>query len=397
LLIDGDYKKEIKKYPNTACQKLWNHFYVGTDGNINPCCLADHRFPLGNINKDDIPDIITIRAKEVRSHMQQGLRNRTCAVCYEKEDHGIQSDRQVFDPTGQTVQIRNIDIRLNNICNFKCRMCSEYFSSAIQQETIELYGKNAVLGFEKISLDRVTKKARDRQLEKILSLVTLDLDSIYFAGGEPLITGEHYEILDHLIAVGNRDLAVRYNTNLSTLSYKQWNVIDKWYQFSHVTVGASIDASGAVAEYMRHGTIWPDIVANIYAIKQSAPHVKLQITSTVSCVTIENLIDLQNSWLDKGLFGVGDLKVKVLTSPNFLSPAVLPLHHKLRLSNIIQAHIEHLAGTGLADQWQDVLQWMMNNDWTFALTDFAHRTRVLDAHRNESFLTVFPEFQDLYD
>ena len=396
-LVKGHYRKQIKQYANTACRKLWNHLYVGPDGNVNPCCLADHRFPLGHIDEIDMDGQTTIKAREIRSNMQQGLRNRACAVCYEKEDHGIQSSRQVFDPAGQTVKIRDIDIRLNNICNFKCRMCSEYFSSAIQQETIELYGKNAVLGFEKISLDRITKKIRDQRLEKILSLVTFDLDGIYFAGGEPLITGEHYEILDHLIAVGNTDLTVRYNTNLSTLSYKQWNVIDKWRHFSDVTVGASVDASGAVAEYMRHGTIWQDIVSNIYAIKQSAPHVKLQIASTVSGLTIENLIDLQNTWIDQGLFGVDDLKVQVLTSPNFLSPAALPLHHKLRLSDTIQTHIQRWTGTGLADQWQDVLQWMMNNDYTFALTDFAHRTRVLDAHRNESFLTVFPAFQDLYD
>ena len=225
--------------------------------------------------------------------------------------------------------------------------------------------------------------------------MTLDLDSIYFAGGEPLITGEHYEILDHLIAVGNTDLAIRYNTNLSTLSYKQWNVIDRWCHFSDVTVGASIDASDAVAEYMRHGTVWNDILTNIDIIKRNSSHVKLHIASTVSFLTIENLINLQNSWIDQELFGVEDFEIQVLTSPIFLSPAVLPRHHKLRLSNTIREHIQRWAGTRLADQWQDMLQWMINNDWTFALTDFAHRTRVLDAHRNESFSMVFPEYKDL--
>ena len=397
LLVDGEYKKTVKKYPSTACRKLWNHFYVGPDGNINPCCIADHRFPIGNVDKIDMHDLNTIKAKEIRSNMQQGLRNRACATCYEREDSGIQSQRQVFDPTGQPVQIRDIDIRLNNICNFKCRMCSEYFSSAIQQETIELYGKNAVLGFEKVSLDRTTKKVRHQLLEKILSLITLDLKRIYFAGGEPLITGEHYEILDHLIAVGNTDLAVEYNTNLSTLAYKQWNVIDRWCHFSNVTVGASIDASGAVAEYMRYGTVWDDILTNINIIKKNAPHVKLQIASTVSFLTIENLINLQNTWINQGLFNVDDFKVQVLTSPSFLSPAVLPLHHKLRLSDIIQAHIQRWVGTELANHWRDVLQWMTNNDCTFALTDFAHRTRILDMHRNESFQKIFPEFLDLYE
>jgi hypothetical protein len=394
-IIDGYYEKTIKKYSNTACQKLWNHFYLGTDGNINPCCIADHRFSLGNIDEITIDNIISDKADQIRNNMMQGHRVRACSTCYEKEDSGIQSNRQTCDPNNMKIDIRDIDIRLNNICNFKCRMCSEYFSSAIQQETIELYGKDAVLGFEKTSLEKTTKYTKNQRLEKILPLVTCDLESIYFAGGEPLITNEHYEILDQLIAINNTDIAIRYSTNLSTLCYKQTNVIDKWCRFSDITVAASIDASGVVGEYMRHGTVWTDIVNNIHIIKQDVPHVKLKITSTVSCLTIENLIDLQNFWINQQLFKVEDFEVQVLTKPNFFSPAVLPRHHKDRLSNIIQTHIRCLSGTRLAKQWHDVLQWMNNNDYTFALKDFAHRTHVLDAHRNESFEDIFPEYKDL--
>jgi radical SAM protein with 4Fe4S-binding SPASM domain len=394
-VIDGDYQKTIKKYSNTACKKLWNHFYVGTDGNVNPCCTADHRFPLGNIDELDADSIISNTANQIRLNMAQGYRARACATCYEKEDSGIQSIRQVCDPPDMKIGVSDIDIRLNNICNFKCRMCSEYFSSAIQQETMELYGKNPVLGFEKMSLDPTTRQVKNQRLQKILSFVTADLRSIYFAGGEPLITGEHYEILDRLIAVQNTNLAIRYNTNLSTLCYKQSNVIDLWQQFSDVTVGASIDAGGVVAEYMRHGTVWNDIVNNIHTIKKDVPHVKLRITSTVSSLTIENLIALQNFWLDQQLFQIDDFRVQVLITPNFLSPAALPIHHKDRLSDIIRQHMQKLKGTGLAKQWNDVLQWMNNHDYTFALKDFAHRTNILDAHRKESFALVFPEYKDL--
>jgi len=84
-----------------------------------------------------------------------------------------------------------------------------------------------------------------------------------------------------------------------------------------------------------------------------------------------------------------------LTSPNFLSPAVLPRHHKDRLRSIIQRHIQRFPDTALAQQWNDVLQWMINKDYTFALADFKHRTSVLDLHRNESFIDIFPEFKDL--
>ena len=97
------------------------------------------------------------------------------------------------------------------------------------------------------------------------------------------------------------------------------------------------------------------------------------------------------------LFQIDNFQLHVLTSPNYLSPAVLPQHLKDRLSKIIQQHILRFAGTSLAQQWHDVLQWMNNNDYTFALNDFKHRTCVLDQHRGESFVTIFPEFQDLYD
>jgi len=394
-IVDGHYEKKIKRYPNTACKKLWNHFYVGTDGNVNPCCVADHRFPLGHIDDMGTNNTISDNVERIRQVMTDGYRDRACSACYDKEDRGIRNERQICDPSDMEIGIKDVDIRLNNICNFKCRMCSEYFSSAIQQETVELYGKNAVLGFEKISLESTSKQIRKHRIEKILTLITPDLDSIYFAGGEPLITNEHYEILDHLIAVRNTDLAIRYNTNLSKLSYKNLNVIDRWCQFSDITVGASIDASGAVAEYMRHGTVWDDIVNNISTIKKDAPHVKLQISSIVSSLTIENLIDLQRGWIDQGLFRIEDFQVRVLVAPNFLSPAVLPAHHKDRLSAIIRQHIQQFPGTSLADQWQDVLQWMNDNDYTFAMNDFSRRTWVLDTHRKEHFAEVFPEYKDL--
>jgi len=395
MVIDGEYTKTIKKYTDTACQKLWNHLYVGPDGNVNPCCLADHGFPLGNLDDHTMSEIIGNRAEKIRSDMTQGYRNRACAPCYKKEDSGIKSGRQCCDPSAQTLEIKDIDIRVNNICNFKCRMCSEYSSSAIQQETIELYGKDTAMSFEKISLERTKKQTKNRRLEKILPFVTTDLQSIYFAGGEPLIMAEHYAVLDQLIMTGNTGLAIRYNTNLSTLSYKNHDVIDYWKKFSNITVGASIDASGAVAEYMRHGTVWNDIVNNILAIKKDVSHVKIQIESSVSNLTIENLIDLQTQWIDQGLFQIEDFRVQVVVSPNFLSPAVLPSHHKDRLSAIIQTHIQRFPNTRLADQWRDVLQWMNGQDYTFMLKDFAHRTRVLDIHRKESFTEIFPGYKDL--
>lgn len=396
-IVNGKYKKEILKYDDTSCKKLWNHLYIGTDSNINPCCTADHKFPLGNINTANTIDDI-LRSKkfnQLRQWMRQGYRPIACQTCYIREDNNLVSDRIPCDTLDQKINITTLDIRINNICNFKCRMCSEYFSSAIQQETITLYGKDALLGHEQNLLISNSLNERRKQLDVIMPYINTKIKNIYFAGGEPLITDEHYQILSKLINISNTNLALRYNTNLSKLIYKNKNIIDYWNQFNNVLVNASIDASDAVAEYVRHGTIWTEIVKNIYTIKKYAPNVKLKIASTVSFLTIENLINLQNKWINEKLFEVDDLSLNVLINPSYLSPAALPQHHKDRLSKSILKHINRFDKTSLAKRWQDVLSYMMNNDHTHALSDFVQRTRVLDNHRKESFIDVFPEFHDL--
>ena len=224
----GTYTVTVPKYKNTACKKLWNHLYIGTDSNVLPCCVADHRYPLGNIKDQSIDSILdSDHAQKIRQWMMEGYRTKSCSSCYKNEDNNIKSLRSAFTPTSsQRNQITYLDVRLNNICNFKCRMCSEYFSSSIQQETVDMFGKDAVLGYEKISLDSGNRKNRQNNLEKLRPYLTADLEKIYFAGGEPLITEEHYGILDQLIEVNNFDIKMSYNTNLSRLNYKTNNIFD---------------------------------------------------------------------------------------------------------------------------------------------------------------------------
>jgi molybdenum cofactor biosynthesis enzyme MoaA len=126
--------------------------------------------------------------------------------CYIKEDNNIASPRIECAPNKQIIDITSLDIRLNNICNFKCRMCSEYFSSAIQQETIKIYGKDAKLGHEQNLLTASLSIERDSQFSTIAPYITSNVEDIYFAGGEPLMTKEHYRVLDKLIGIKHTNL-----------------------------------------------------------------------------------------------------------------------------------------------------------------------------------------------
>lgn len=391
-VVPGTYRRIDKKHKDTSCIKLWNHLYVGIDGNTNPCCVADKRFPTGNI------DEINKHSSVLKSYMSNGYRVRACKKCYEDEDAGIKSLRIPCNYSAEDeIAIDNLDIRINNLCNFKCRMCSEEYSSAIQAETVDMYGKSAVLGHQQFNLERDSRQTRLEKFEQIKKYVTPSINKIYFAGGEPLMLNEHYKVLDYLLEIEHTELALAYTTNMSQLLYKGKLVTDYWKQFKNVTVGASIDASDRVAEYVRHGTVWRDIQRNLDTIKNQCPHVKLFITSTAGFLNIENLIDLQKHFIKTGYFKVDELKVSTLTHPNFLNSAALPAHHKRYLEEIIKDHINYLGKNALADQWADVLHFMINNDYSYSLSEFKQRMQVLDKHRGESFVDVFPQFADLYD
>lgn len=404
-IVDGPYNKQVKQIDNATCKKMWDHLYVGTDSNINPCCLSDHRFSMGNIEKSGINEIVNSKsARNIRKHMLNGYQPKACKYCWVKEDNNLSSGRNPFDikekqkltETIEHFQPTNLDIRLNNVCNFKCRMCSEYFSSSIQKETIDLYGKNAILGHEKILLDSGKKSERIEKLKKILPYVNNSVESIYFAGGEPLITDEHYAILNKLLSHNHTSLALTYNTNLSKLTYKKNNVIDYWNLFEHVQVGASIDASDGVAEYTRHGTVWSETLENINKIKRDCPHVDLRITSVAGILNTENLIRLQTKWIQENLFSEQDFSVNVLTDPTFLSLSALPKHHKERISESIVNHINALNNKKLKNDWYEVVKYMNNNDHTHTLEEFKNRNQILDSHRKESFIKTFPDLADLY-
>lgn len=382
------YNKQVKQYSNTSCIKLWDHLYISPEGNSNACCLADPRFPVGTI---DNPRANLAQLKE---YVNQGYRIRTCAKCYRNEDQGLKSARVPCDKSSTDVDnVTDLDIRVNNLCNFKCRMCSEEYSSAIQAETVELYGTDAKLGSIQFDLNRATLSNRQSRFLSIEPYINQNIKSIYFAGGEPLLVDEHYKILDKLLEIEHTDLQIRYNTNMSTLEYKGKSIFEYWKHFSNVNVGASIDCCRAEAEYIRHGTVWSDIEKNIVSIQQNAPHVKLEFASVVSSIGCESLINLQQDYINSSI----EQTIRVLTHPQFLSVAALPQHHKQRLSNIINEHISFLGNTELAQQWKSVLQYMNNYDYSYSLSEFKQRMQVLDKHRGESFVDVFPQFADLYD
>jgi radical SAM protein with 4Fe4S-binding SPASM domain len=405
-VIDGIEYTATHKTQDTFCVLPWMHLYVGTDGNVLPCCVADQQFPMGNIEEQSIDSILKSSAfNQLRKNMLSGSRSKECSRCYAQEDAGLKSSRLSNNSQWKNIKQSSLnedglldqfdpvylDIRLNNICNLKCRMCSGYFSSAIAQEEVMLFGKK-----ESVQLS-LKLQQRNLGLKEIIEYVPT-AEKIYFAGGEPLLTSEHYKILDALIACDNTDLEITYNTNFTTLMYRGRSVLNLWKQFSNIKVGASLDAEGAVAEYVRHGTDWNTIESNLKLVKSQCPHVNFTVTSTVGLLNVNSLIKLQQHWHTSGTLDISKFSQTVMIGPEHLTVSALPLEHKQRLEQTINHHIvwcKENNAKGLAAQWRNVLNYMWSRDNSHHMLEFKRLTQIMDQHRNESLISAIPELATL--
>ena len=115
-------------------------------------------------------------------------------------------------------------------------------------------------------------------------------------------------------------------------------------------------------------------------------------------MNIESLIKLQHTWHTDKQIPLDCFSLAAMVGPSYLTVQILPKHHKIRLENIIEHHInwcEQNGGTALANLWQEVIQYMLQEDQTHELVEFNRMTTLLDNARKKSFRNTFPEFQDL--
>ena len=144
---------------DTFCNYPWNHNYVHTNGKIRLCCTtiqdipSDNGYTVFDASKHSLDDYWNSeRMREIRRKMIAGEKVRDCERCYEQEAQGVSSLR---DTVGKDDFISNtqsngffnkkattMQLQFGNICNLKCKMCSQMYSHMNGLELKEMGEKN---------------------------------------------------------------------------------------------------------------------------------------------------------------------------------------------------------------------------------------------------------------
>ena len=405
---------------DTFCMIPWVHMHTTPTGQGAPCCIghscADN-IGVGNSNRSSLADLVNSpKMKKLRLDMIKGTKNPECTNCHKHDDQGIPSFRtqsnkqwaQYFNDviettdmnTGRIVnfRMRYFDIRFSNICNFKCRTCGSAFSSKWEQEDL---ASREQTGLPMYAME-LEQGNREEFILEVLKQVP-NFEVAYFAGGEPLITEEHYRLLDEMIDKKKTDIQLRYNSNISNLKYKKRDIFKLWQHFDKpIQIYASIDHMGEKAEYIRHGTKWKTIETNLKKLKKS-PNIIFQVNTVYSIFNALTISHFYKYMIDNHfytpqspvwtLFSMG--------SPEHLSSHVLPGGYKDQALEQLQLTLKYMEDLGFRKEQlkeiEQVIPWLNSKDtWDAQEKDFKEEIKRIDALRGENFMNTFPELGALY-
>jgi MoaA/NifB/PqqE/SkfB family radical SAM enzyme len=396
----------------TFCIYPWIHLNSNPDGKAMPCCMTDHKEYIGDCHKNTLKEIWNNdRMKQIRLDMLNDTPIAGCNRCYEQEQAGFFSGRQSANKhhghhidrvletksDGQLDRFEMIywDIRFSNLCNLKCRSCGHIYSSQWYQDQAQIAGPEWANSNQVLNYAGRTVTDMWEQLLPHIDYV----EQIYFAGGEPLLMEEHYLILEELERRGRFDVRLIYNTNFTHVKLKDRWVFDYWRKFDSVSVGASLDASGARGEYIRKGTSWDTVERNRAQMLEECPGVDFYVSSTLSIFNALHLPDFHRAWVEKGFINPQDFNVNILLDPEFYRIDIATEQYKQLIREKYQQHISWLSlhdKLGRASQgYTAAINLLNSNNNSHLIEKFWYSTNGLDDIRNENLLDVIPELSAL--
>lgn len=426
--------RKIEDLPKSFCSVAWLQIHTEPDGKVFPCCYYSHKneHALGNWNQEKIVDIFhNDKWNNLRKEFLDGKRPDACTRCWKEEDSGIVSMRQRFneryanfpDYTNQNgydkfkdiislsnedgsvdkdIKLATVDLIFNNLCNMKCRTCGSGLSTAWIPDQIKLGRSNKPISL--LTNDTVTHMKDD--LVALVNMVD-PYTEIHFSGGEPMMQEDHYLFLQLLLDMGKTKVKIRYNTNLTTYTLKDYHAFEMLKHFDCVFIVGSIDAMGAQGEYIRKGFNWESALEWIKTCKEYLPNADYGISAVFELLNASSSVDLHRYMCENDLFKRSNgsnfgFYLNTLHEPGWLKTTLLPPEVKLEVTEKINKHIEWLAETQdhdmhydvYIDHWKNAITLMNSADHSKFIPNFYYETRLLDNIRDEKFEDVFPELHE---
>jgi MoaA/NifB/PqqE/SkfB family radical SAM enzyme len=428
----------------TFCPLPWIHLATRPNGDVRVCCTANasgagliDKKEEGLVKQDGaamnlqhhtIEEVWNSQQmKNTRLQMLRGEIPESCKKCFVEESNGIDSKRiwetkvwkerldiesivkQTKDDGSLPVNIPYFDLRLGNLCQLKCIMCSPHDSSSWIKDWKQQYPKYKTIQLKQdqawdINFDYTWYK-KGSFLETMRNQAE-SIKELYFAGGEPLLIPEHYNILEFMVESNNaKNCILRYNSNGLVISDR---LLALWEKFKHVKFNFSIDAYGDKNDYIRYPSKWADVEKNLYLLDNSSENVTVNLACAVQALNVLYLDELAQWKLDANFkkinlapYGAGIIGLHLVYLPSYLNIRVLPNHVKTLAADRITKFIdtiktdEFVTNSYGKQRWQGIINYMMEEDWSNKIQSMTQYLETCDLTRGTNFRKTFLELDQI--
>lgn len=367
------------------CPMPWKGLMYNFDGKVKNCIRSAGS--IGDIKDNSIQDILHGETNlNTQRCMLDDQPGPDCFTCYDleggKRAFDIISDRIFYirelkrEPFGDYVHnnhdLKAIDIRWSNLCNFACIYCDSDFSSRWAQEL-------------KVNHDVPSENQLDDFKNYIFDNAK-NLNHVYLAGGEPLLMKQNQELL-YILLEQNPGVSLRINTNLSKTDTQVFKTI---CQFENVHWTISVESTGKEFEYIRYGGHWRDFLENLHVVK-STGH-KISFNMLYFLLNYNSLFDTVDFFQELGYHN-NSFIIGALLSPLYLNVRHLPDDVLESIKIKLQERIDLNPGYLLEDSYKNLLRYVAQ-PFEKDLANSISQLRVMDQRRN---LDSGKTFKDLYN
>ena len=363
--------------PETICAIPWMQLEVRGGGEIYPCCVMKNSSTIGNVQTITVQDAFYGESmNSLRKDLLDGKKPSICNACWALEDQGITSTRihhiaklkkKFLLEYLESPAITGIDIKFNNTCNFKCRICNPDSSSLVAAEHYKFLG---------IPIQSQAKWGESEKFIQEIIELSPHLSSIDMFGGEPFLIEKFSKVLQSTVDQGYaKNITLRYNSNGSIWPEK---FIHLWKHFKTVDIYFSIDAVGRRFELQRGGS-WLEVESNILRLKDlNFPNLNISLMPTLNIMSLY-YIDEVYDWATKHNF---KLVSNILLSPEHFS-----------IKNLTKEAQDLIVEKFKNHPWADIQQMLAAIESTPASDGALFREKIkwFDSVRKENFSDSHPE------
>jgi hypothetical protein len=437
---DLEFKQQVLDTKSGSfCAAKWYNATIWLGSGMTTSCHHPPAHPVDINEVQKNPKLLhnTTQKKEDRRKMIAGERPAGCEYCWKIEDMGRNaiSDRvykskiyplealdQAFKtPVDLDVDLRTLEIAFDRTCQFACSYCNPAFSSTWVRD-IDRNG--AYRNLVSDGRNHFTHSHPSAQLYRFgetnpyteaffkwwESDLHRTLQELRITGGEPLMSGETWKLLDWFKANRGKSttrLAINSNLGAAVDVDRLLDSVDGL----EVDIYTSNESMGLQAEYIRDGLDWSAWLINVHKILNSNVR-RLHVMNTVNALCLDSLpeflellIELKHQYQDRMSF-----TLNILRFPSFQSPLVLSdqlrTHYRERLnnffarikeSNILEEH-EHNHIQRLID-YLDIVKTPHSEafDRPKLLNDFREFFAQYDQRRGKNFAETFPNLKEWYN